>query len=63
MVKAAKVEAKRQAGETVEEGEEDVGEGEWQRATAENLAEALSSAKEAFNHANSYIIGECVDHQ
>lgn len=50
---------KAAAGEAGAEGEEvEVGEGDWERATEESLATALEEAKEAVNHARSYLIGE-----
>lgn len=55
--KAAK-EAAGEGGAGAEEDEE-VGEGDWERATEESLAKALEEAKEAVNHARSYLIGEC----
>eukprot|EP00903_Cladosiphon_okamuranus_P017486 g16106.t1 len=48
------------AGGTGAEGEEaeiEIGEGDWERATEESLAKALEEAKEAVNHARSYLIG------
>lgn len=55
--------ARRQAaGEGAEEEEEEeepeeVGEGDWERASEESLAKALAEAKEAVTHAESYLIG------
>lgn len=58
---AARREAKAAAGgdDDEEEEEEEVGEGDWERCTEESLAKALEEAKEAVNHARSYLIGEC----
>lgn len=46
------------AGAELEGGDEEVGEGDWERASEESLAKALEEAKEAVNHARSYLIGE-----
>lgn len=49
-----------------DDGEEDeeVGDGDWERATEESLAKALKDAKASVSHATSYLIGDyssCLD--
>lgn len=57
--KATAVAAKKAEGGSIEEGEEDVGEGDWERTTEEKLSSDLKDAKDAVNHAKSYLIGGC----
>lgn len=60
--KAAAGEAGAQEEEEEEGGEEEeIGEGDWERASEESLAKALEEAKEAVNHARSYLIGELAE--
>lgn len=60
----ARREAKAAAGEAgaeeeeEEEGDVEIGEGDWERATEESLEKALKEAKESVTHARSYLIGE-----
>lgn len=42
-----------------EEQDEEVGEGDWERATEESLGKALEEAKASVSHATSYLIGGC----
>lgn len=42
----------------MEKEAEDVGDGDWERATDESLEKAVSDASDAFKHATSYVIGE-----